>query len=108
MRCPSITFTVLLAALTLAGCGAQPGQTMMTYNRGKDSPPTNTADTTGVYSVYPNNSGNAIYTVNLRQGDEYGFRRNEQGNVVAVVKGKDIPLNATLATAYYWKVKPAK
>ena len=97
-----------LLALLLAGCGAQPGRTLMTYNRGSDqAPPMNMVRSPGIYALYPSNGTNPITTKDLAAGDEYGFEKDASGKVVAVVvtqnQHQQIPLTARLATAYYWK-----
>ena len=103
----SATF-IVLAALCLGGCGAQPGRTLMTYNRGADQvPPLNMVRSPGIYALYPSNGANPITTKDLAAGDVYGFEKDANGKVVAVVETQhqhqQIPLTAKLATAYYWK-----
>lgn len=95
-----------------AGCGAQPGKTMMTFSRGNNPPPLQTVSTAGDFAVYPNNSVNPIVRYELDRNDKYGFVKNPGGDVVAVVeKGgqqTQIPLSGGLATAYYWKKSETK
>ena len=109
-RLASVTcvLAAFAAALPLAGCGSVGGTTMMTYNRGKTAPGMDTVeDGSRTYALYPNNSGNPLRRLRLRDGDKYGFvERN--GEIVGLVQKWDgaetvIPLEATLATAYYWK-----
>lgn len=96
----------LLAAI-VAGCGAQPGKTMMTFNRGGTPPPMQTATKAGEFALYPNNSPNAITRYELERGDRYGFVKNPGGDVAAAVeisgKEQQIPLPGGISTAYYWK-----
>jgi len=99
---------VALIALCLAGCGAQPGRTLMTYNRGSDqAPPLNMVRSPGIYALYPSNGTNPITTKDLAAGDVYGFEKDANGKIVAVVETQhqhqQIPLTSKLATAYYWK-----
>lgn len=86
----------------LAGCGAQPGKTMITWGRGDDPPPLTEAMEDGVYALYASNSGNALYRVELEEGDEYGFEKTDAG-IIAVADDKRVPLQNTLATSYFWK-----
>jgi len=97
---------LLALCLMLAGCGAQPGKTVMTYSRGKTPPPVARADKAGEYRLFASNSTNAMYTANLNEGDEYGFVRKGEGDkakTYAVAKGQEIPLEGWLTTSYYWK-----
>lgn len=99
--------TVILGLL-LCGCGAQPGRTLMTYNRGSDeAPPMNMVRSPGLYALYPSNGTTPITTKDLATGDQYGFEKGADGKVVAAVvtdhQHQEIPLTARLATSYYWK-----
>ena len=96
---------VILATLTFTGCGAQPGKSMITYARGKTPPPLITASEAGNYALYPATSANAVVTMHLDAGDEYGFMKADDGKVYAVAKGKQIPLESLTATSYYWKYR---
>src|SRR6476469_8537891 len=101
----SIAFAMITLIL-IAGCGAQPGHATMTLSRGKTPPPPAEALESGIYAVYANNSTTPIYTLRLHEGDEYGFRKQDNGNVAfAKTKGQEkvIPLESTLATSYMWK-----
>src|SRR5690349_7379062 len=73
---------VAVIALCLAGCGAQPGRTLMTYNRGSDqAPPLNMVRSPGIYALYPSNGTNPITTKDLAAGDVYGFEKDANGKV---------------------------
>jgi hypothetical protein len=95
----------LTVAGSLAGCGAQKGDTMLTYLRGRDVPSMMTADRSGTYAVYPSNSFNPLMRVHLSRGDQYGFTKRED-KVYAVAAGQETPLGALTATSYYWKYQP--
>ena len=102
-----IVGAALVSSALLAGCGSQPGTTVMTFNRGKTPPGLETADENGTYVLYPNNSPNALRRIKLREGDEFGFvQRGDEVVAVARSRDKEIeqPLEARLATAYYWKM----
>jgi hypothetical protein len=96
-------------AFLLAGCGAQPGKTMVSYNKGKTPPPLVSAQKSANYALYASNGFNPIWTGPLSEGDKYGFRNDAAGKVWAVAGSTDnIPLESTLATAYYWKQQDKK
>src|SRR4051812_40356309 len=99
-------FTSLIAltlGVLIAGCGSQPGRSTITYYKGKTPPPLANVERPGHYAVYPSNGTNPIWSGHLDRGDEYGFQQMEDGQTYAVAKGKTIPLQAKLATNYYWK-----
>lgn len=107
-RTAALFAPLVLLALSLSGCGAQPGQTLMTYTRGSDRfPPMNMVRHAGIYALYPSDGANPITTKDLAVGDAYGFEKGADGKVAAVVmtdhQHQEIPLTARLATAYYWK-----
>src|SRR3954465_2473013 len=102
MRSIKFIATIFLFAMTVIGCGAQPGKTVQTYTRGKTPPPMTTAETGGAYAIYASNGLNPITTVHLNEGDQYGFVKHDDGKVFAVAKGQEIALENRLATAYYW------
>jgi hypothetical protein len=95
----------MLGMILLCGCGLQKGETKLTYTRGSTPPPLKRATQAGEYGLYPNNSFNVVTTEDLAAGDLYGFRKRDDGSVVAVAKGQEIELPAKLATAYYWKLR---
>ena len=99
---------IVLGVLLLAGCGAQSGHTMMTYDSfAKEPPGMNTVQESAVYALYPSNSLNPIVTKELKTGDQYGFVKNDKGKVVAAVvtnnQRQEIALTEVLAPSYYWK-----
>ena len=107
MKFAQIAACAFALVILLSGCGAQPGHATMTLSRGKTPPPPAEALESGIYAVYDSHSTTPIYTLHLNEGDEYGFRKEANGNTVAFAKtkGKDltIPLENTLATSYIWK-----
>lgn len=94
---------VLIAGLVLTGCGAQRGQTVMTYGKGDEPPPLMEADDRATYALYPNTSANPVYSQRLDEGDEFGFVKKDDGTVVGMIDGKEVPLQSTVSTGYYWK-----
>ena len=97
-----IAGVVMVVALALAGCGAQPGKTLQTYGRGKTPPPLATMSQDGTLALYASNGTTPIYTAHLNQGDEYGFRKDGD-KTVAVAGDKTVPLEGKLTTSWYWK-----
>ena len=99
-------FAALGLILLVAGCGAQPGKTTVTWGKGKTPPPMATAPKAGTYALYPNNGVNPIWSGQLREGDQYGFHKRDDGKVVGVAGNQDnIPLEATMATGFMWKMQ---
>jgi len=101
-RFAGLVFLFLLAG-AIGGCGLQPGTTTITFAGGKNSPPPIEASESATYALYASNSGNALYTVFLKRGEEYGFRKAADGSVVAFARDREIPLQNWLATSYFWK-----
>ncbi len=96
------------AALPLTGCGTVGGTTMMTYNRGQTPPGLDTVEeeNEGWWNLMPSNSGNPLRRIKLEEGDRYGFEERDgeiAGLIVRDGEEKTIPLEARLATSYYWK-----
>jgi hypothetical protein len=107
-----LALTLILLA-GFVGCGAQPGKSTMTLSRGKNPPPPAEALADGVYAVYASNGTTPIYSLRLKEGDTYGFRKNADGTQVAFAKKRNedervIPLEARLATSYMWKFQAEK
>jgi hypothetical protein len=109
------TFALMaLLALAVAGCGAQPGRAIVTYDT---TNPTvfKLADVTkqGLYVLFPGNGvapmdGGAVY---LHPGDKFGFKTVE-GKVVGtyISNGQQttIPLDGVLTEEYVWKYQGDK
>lgn len=93
----------LLSLPMLSGCGLQPGTTMISFQGGKLAPPPMEASETARYALYASNSGNALYSIELKKGEDYGFRKASDGSIEAFARDKAIPLQNWLATGYYWK-----
>jgi hypothetical protein len=100
-------FSAAALALSLplagAGCGAQPGKTVMTQGA-KSEPIIGRAPETGTYSVYTSMSPNARNTVKLQEGERLGFQRGADGTIEAVAGDQVTPLGKGTAQAY-WKLK---
>jgi hypothetical protein len=97
--------TAVAVAIPLAGagCGAQPGKTVMTQGGGGE-PVMGTAPETGTYSLYTSMSPNPTTTIKLSEGDRLGFQRGADGKLEAVAGNQVTPLGKTTAQAY-WKLK---
>jgi hypothetical protein len=92
-----------IIALALVGCGAQPGTTIVTQGR-TGGPVMQTAPETGTYKLYTATSPNATTTVKLNAGDPLGFRKDEEGRIIAVGGTTEQPLSKATAQAY-WKLQ---
>lgn len=98
---------VVVLALTLAGCGLQKGETMMSWDKG-DSPAVKTVTEPGTYALYDAKSLNPMDRTRLETGDQFGFRNKGGDKKVAVVKNKDGEREIALdkiTTGYYWKLE---
>jgi hypothetical protein len=105
----AIVFTFGFLAMACAGgtgCGLQPGHSVMTQNRNSD-PVLATAPDSGEYALYTATSPNAMATVKVNRGDPLGFRRADDGHLVAVAGDQNFDLPAHAAQAY-WKFEKAK
>src|SRR3954453_12524320 len=98
-----ISLLALCVGLFVVGCGSQPVRSTITHYKGKTPPPLAQVERPGHYAVYPSDGTNPIWSGHLDRGDEYGFQQMEDGQTYGVAKGKTIPLQAKLATNYYWK-----
>lgn len=95
-----------LVQFCVTGCGAQGGQTVMT--QGANAQPVNgTAPQSGEYAVYTAASPNPTATVRLNQGDPLGWRRADDGHLVAYAKDQTFDLPHGTAQAY-WKLQDKK
>jgi hypothetical protein len=104
-RLGTVVLITVAAGVPLAatGCGAQGGKTIMTQGANAE-PIMGTAPDTGEYKLYTAFSPNPTTTVNLKEGDQLGFRRNADGQLEAVAGGQTqaLPKGTTQA---YWKLQ---
>ncbi len=93
---------LMIIAMTLAGCAGGPS---VAWNRSdKSLPGAGSAGSEGVYSLYEGGSKTPEWSGILGAGDHYGFRRTEDGTVVAFTEPYgNIPLIDRSAKSYYWK-----
>ncbi|HSV14988.1 MAG TPA: hypothetical protein VLI90_12080 [Tepidisphaeraceae bacterium] len=89
--------------LVATSCGAQGGRTIMTQGANAE-PIMGTAPEAGTYKLYTAFSPNPTTTVNLKQGDQLGFRRDDNGQLVAVAGDQTQPLAKGTSQAY-WKLE---
>lgn len=88
----------------LAGCGAQAGRTIVTQGA-MSEPVMSSAPQTGEYMLYTAMSPNPTSTVRLKEGDALGFRRADDGHLVAVA-GNQQPIDLPKGTSQaYWKLQ---
>lgn len=93
----------LILGLILAGCGLQPGSTLVKYEKGGQAI-TTTAPRDGTYSLYSTDDVTPIVKYPLSQGDKIGFEDNSDGSVTAVAGTNSQTIKTSmLAHNYYWK-----
>lgn len=94
----------LMAAfvLALAGCGAQPGRTVVKYEKGGETRMT-TAPDSATYALYSTTEATPKVMYRLRRGDKLGFKE-EGGTIYAVAGSNQETIDATaMARNWYWK-----
>jgi hypothetical protein len=91
--------------LTLAiGCGAQPGKTVVKYEKGKTTRMTE-APRDGTYSLYSSTDATAKVSHALSKGDKIGFTEKD-GKIYAVAGDHEEPIEAgMMARNFYWKMQ---
>jgi hypothetical protein len=93
----------LALGLLLAGCGMQPGSTLVKYEKGGDAI-TTTAPEDGNYSLYSTDDVTPMVKYPLSKGDKIGFMSNADGSVTAVAGSNSQMIKTSmLAHNYYWK-----
>lgn len=97
----------LAGVLSVAGCGAQPGRSTVSWNNGNDPPPLVEAPDDATFALYEKKGTNPIWSGKLDEGDKYGFRRNEAGEVVGYTEeAGEIPLPKGFTTqGYIWSMQ---
>ena len=99
---------MLLCAL-MPGCGAREGQKMVTYSTNTtELPAPVTVNKAGTYALYPDDGLSPLEKVQLRNGEQIGFRRGSDGRIVAFAGDKEFSLNNVLAQEYVWKYQGGK
>jgi hypothetical protein len=96
---------LLCASLLLTGCGAQGGRTIMTQG-GNAEPVLSKAPESGTYKLYTAMSPNPTLTVNLREGDQLGWRKNANGRFEAVAGEQSEEMSGF--SQAYWKLDEPK
>jgi hypothetical protein len=101
---------VLIAAIALIGiaqltigCGSQPGTTIVTQGANAE-PVMSNAPQDGEYMLFTSMSPNPTSTVRVKSGAPLGFRRADNGHLVAVAGDQSFDLPAGTAQAY-WKLQ---
>ena len=97
-----------LAALSVVGCGAQPGDTLVQYEKGDTGDIMVPVPGTGRAALYSVNDASPDLRVPVSRGDEVGFRdrRPEGGAVEAVVNDrriKTLDQGTVFDRDYLWK-----
>ena len=91
----------------LVGCGAQPGKSTLSWNKGSDPPPLAKAPKDATYALYERKSTTPLWSGELEKGDRYGFRKNDAGTVVGYVEDTgEISLPTGFTTqGYFWSMQ---
>ena len=99
---------VAALGLFLAGCGMQPGSTVVKYAKG-DGTRITEAPADGAYALYSTDDTTPVVTYTLAKGDKLGFQENPDGTINAVA-GSNMQMIKTsmLAHTYYWKEEKPK
>lgn len=93
----------MLAAILLAGCGSQKGETLFTA--GPNSSAVNgKAPQDGTYALYTGMSMNPTVTVALKQGDKMGFRKTADGRIEAYWNAQSHAFTKGTSQVY-WKIE---
>jgi hypothetical protein len=97
--------TAVVALAFLVGCGSQKGDTVMSIGKGDNPGPTSEVKSgrEGRYAIYPNTSLTPIRVETLEEGDDYGFRKRDDGKLIGVLGDVEVPLEATMSSGYYIK-----
>lgn len=100
---------LLIATLTFVGCGAQPGTTVVRYNKDSTGDRLQPSPMAGLARLYGSSSATPEMSYNIKKGEQIGFRdeRTETGGqVVAVAGEQETPISAgsVFDRTYYWKV----
>ena len=95
---------VLAAGMFIAGCGMQPGSTLVKYQKGDTSSSMTKAPEDAQYALYASDDTTPIVKYKLEMGDKVGFTVNADGTVTAVAGSNSKDIQASmLAHTYYWK-----
>lgn len=94
---------VAAVGLLLIGCGAQPGTSIVKFEKGSPARLTE-APATATYSLYSRLGANPDVSYKLNKGDQLGFVE-EDGKIYAVAGNNKDELKVGMMGAYYWKQK---
>ena len=103
----------LLLALSLVGCGAQSGRTLVQYEKNDTGDRMTQAFDGGLAALYSGNDLNPEVTYLVEKGDRIGFRDDrvgpdrDRGSVVAVAGDNELPIaqGTVFDREYYWKLQ---
>ena len=105
----AFVFGMMLVCLALPGCGAKQGDKIVTYSSNTtELPKPFTVNKAGIYALYPDDGLTPLEKVQLKGGEQIGFRHAGDGRVVAFAADKEFTLNAVLALEYIWKYQGEK
>jgi hypothetical protein len=93
----------VLLGLAIAGCTTlQGGKTIVKYEGGTVQGPIQAkAPATGTYGLFALTDVQPIVRINVNVGEELGFRKNPDGQLVAFAGDRTFPVDGS--RNYYWK-----
>ena len=97
------SLAVFTGIALFTGCGAEPGRTIVTQGASAEAV-MGTALQSGEYMLYTAASPIPTETVRLKEGDQLGFRRADDGHLVAVASAQSFDLPKGTAQAS-WKLE---
>ena len=105
---PAKLAALVAAALLVGGCGLRGGTTLAKYERGDTGDLLVPAPANGTAGLYSGSDIEPNVNVQVRRGDEVGFRDeriDETGNVTAVAGDFEKPISqgTVFDRTYYWK-----
>ena len=100
------SLALVFGMFTLAGCGAQPGKTLVKYEKGSPLRMSE-APETATYALYKKSGLNPEVSYQLSQGDKLGFVE-DGGKVYAVAGTHKDEVTAGTMGGYYWKMQTKK
>ena len=100
---------LMLVCVAIPGCGTRQGDKVVTYSSNTtELPAPFTVNKAGTYALYPDDGLSPLDKVELKGGEQIGFRHGSDGRVVAFAADKEFTLNAVLAQEYIWKYQGQK
>ena len=97
-------------ALVLIGCGAQPGDTLVQYEKSSTGDRLVRSPKTGTAALYSGNDATPEVRTAITRGEEIGFRDDrtaDGGGVIAVAGEYEQPVDqgTIFDREFYWKIQ---